>query len=264
MTGSEIVQNAKITHVWTLLGGTHENGRGMAFYRNGDNKTTVALDDAKGTWYDHRDCIGGGVIDLIQHVLQCGRGAAIEWLAEQVGADLDATRGQEKRSRITAEYNYTDELGNLLYQVVRYDPKGFKQRRPDDGEGGWRWGLGDVRRVLYHLPELIEAPIVFIAEGERDCEALRDHGFVATCNSGGAGKWRPEFNQFFAGKEVCILPDADPPGWKHALDIARGIVGIAAKVQMLELPGAKDAAEWFACGHSELELIELVEAPCAQ
>jgi putative DNA primase/helicase len=163
--------------------------------------------------------------------------------------------------QLVRTYEYTDEHGNVLYQVCRFEPKGFKQRRPANG-AGWRWGLGNVRRVPYRLRELIEAAIVFIAEGEKDVEALRDFGFSATCNSGGAGKWRAEFNQFFSGKEVCILPDADPPGWKHALDIARGIVGIAAKVQMFELPGAKDAAEWFAQGHSEFELIELVEAPC--
>ena len=72
---------------------------------------------------------------------------------------------------ITATYDYTDEDGQLLYQVVRYVPKDFKQRRPD-GAGGWIWRKGD-RQVLYHLPEVLEAPIVFIVEGEKDVEALR-------------------------------------------------------------------------------------------
>ena len=159
--------------------------------------------------------------------------------------------------RIVAEYNYTDEAGELLYQVVRTHPKGFFQRHPD-GSGGWI-NKRSERQVLYRLREVIEAPIVFIVEGEKDCEVLRDHGFVATTNSGGAGKWREEFSRYFQDKEVLILPDADPPGWRHALDIARSIVGIAARVQMIELPLAKDPAEWFARGHSELELITLVE-----
>jgi hypothetical protein len=175
----------------------------------------------------------------------------------------DDSNGDRQAPRIMAEYSYTDELGELLYQVVRFQPKNFKQRRPD-GAGGWIWNLKGVRQVPYHLVELIEAPIVFIAEGEKDVEVLRDFGFCATCNSGGAGKWRPEFNQLFSGKEVCILPDADPPGWRHALNVARELIGIAAKIQILELPGAKDPADWFGQGHSELELIELVEAPCHQ
>jgi len=112
-----------------------------------------------------------------------------------------------RQARIAATYDYTDETGQILYRVVRTEPKGFFQRRPD-GHGGWIWKQ-HPRQVLYHLPEVIENPIMFVAEGEKDCEALRDHGFVATTNSGGAGKWREEFNQYFRGKEVLILPDAD-------------------------------------------------------
>ena len=40
------------------------------------------------------------------------------------------------KKRVVAKYNYTDENGKLLFQVLRYDPKEFNQRRPD-GEGGW-------------------------------------------------------------------------------------------------------------------------------
>src|SRR6266436_5508784 len=93
--------------------------------------------------------------------------------------------------RIVATYDYTDEHGDLLYQVVRYQPKDFKQRRPD-GCGGWIWRKS-ARHVLYHLPEVLEAPIVFVAEGEKDVETLRSHGFVATTTAGGAkAPWLPE------------------------------------------------------------------------
>jgi hypothetical protein len=51
--------------------------------------------------------------------------------------------------RIVAEYNYTDAAGNLLYQVVRTEPKGFLQRYPD-GAGGWIWKKYP-KQVLYHL-----------------------------------------------------------------------------------------------------------------
>lgn len=233
-----------------------------------DSNPSLSISQQAGTLlvHCHAGCEQHAVVDALK-----GMGlwpeAICQNLTDAPTPVRTGTRGPICQSladtRIVATYDYTDESGNLLYQVVRFEPKGFKQRRPD-GAGGWRWGIEGVRRVPYRLPELIEAAIVFVAEGEKDCEALRVHGFAATCNSGGAGKWQPEFNKLFVGKEVCILPDADAPGWNHALDIARGIVGIAAKVQLLELPGAKDAAEWFSLGHSELELIELVEAPCHQ
>jgi putative DNA primase/helicase len=44
---------------------------------------------------------------------------------------------EERADRlIVAEYNYTDEAGDLLYQVVRQEPKRFLQRFPDRA-GGW-------------------------------------------------------------------------------------------------------------------------------
>src|SRR5215207_9540269 len=57
---------------------------------------------------------------------------------------------------IEKTYDYRDPDGKLLFQVVRYLPKGFSQRRPD-GVGGWIWNLEGVKRVLYRLPGLLAA-----------------------------------------------------------------------------------------------------------
>lgn len=115
---------------------------------------------------------------------------------------------------IDATYDYRAEDGHLLYQVVRMDPKGFRQRIPD-GQGGWQWKLGDVRRVLYRLPELLAADPstpVFYPEGEKDVDRLVAVGLVATTHAGGAGKWRPEFAESLRGRHVVVLPDNDTPG----------------------------------------------------
>jgi 5S rRNA maturation endonuclease (ribonuclease M5) len=174
--------------------------------------------------------------------------------------DALTTRGvwrhdQNETQRIVCTYDYTDEVGNLLYQVVRYMPKDFKQRRPD-GAGGWIWQKGK-RQVLYRLPELLEAPIVFVVEGERDVETLRAHGFVATTNAGGAkAPWLPQYTETLRGREVILIPDNDAPGRKRVLRIARALLGKVARLVVLELEGsAKDVTEWFNQGHSELELI---------
>ena len=44
------------------------------------------------------------------------------------------------KGRIVATYDYTDADGALLYQVLRLEPKSFRQRQPD-GNGGWKWEL---------------------------------------------------------------------------------------------------------------------------
>jgi len=138
-------------------------------------------------------------------------------------------------SRIIATYDYRDAAGTLLYQVVRFDPKDFRVRRPaaegrpaTDGrpgpDGGWVWELGDVPRVLYRLPELTSADPtawVYIAEGEKDVDSLAGQGLVATCNPGGAGKWaKLADDSALTGRKVCILPDKDEAGRRHVQDVA--------------------------------------------
>jgi DNA primase len=160
--------------------------------------------------------------------------------------------------RIVEEYSYTDESGHLLYQVVRYEPKGFCQRYPA-GNGGWNWKKGQ-RQVLYHLREVLESPIVFLVEGEKDVETLRAHGFVATTTAGGAkARWLPQFTESLRGREVILIPDNDDPGQRRVLGIARALLGSAAKIVIVRLEGAKDVTDWFEAGHRELELIGEVE-----
>lgn len=161
--------------------------------------------------------------------------------------------------RIAAEYNYTDECGRPLYQVVRYEPKRFLQRYPD-GAGGWIWKK-HPRQVLYHLPEVLEAPILFIVEGCKDVETLREWGFVATTAAGGAkAKWLDSYTAALAGRECVIVPDNDVPGWNRARTIAAALLGAAVRVRILELPTeTQDISDWFAAGHSEAELIAALE-----
>jgi len=207
-----------------------------------DKNPSLSIRDADGKvlLHCHAGCAQGDVIDALK--------AHGVWQPERT-----------ENSRIVAEYDYTDEQGNLLYQVVRYQPKDFKQRRPD-GCGGWIWRKGS-RQVLYHLPEVLEAPIVFVVEGERDVETLREYGFVATTNAGGAkAHWAPQFTEALRGREVILIPDNDGPGRKRVVNIARALLGKVARLIVLELEGgAKDVSEWFGRGHSELELIAMLD-----
>jgi hypothetical protein len=162
---------------------------------------------------------------------------------------------------IIAEYNYSDEHGELLYQVTRhFPPKDFRQRYPD-GRGGWIWKK-HPQQVLYHLREVLESPIIFLVEGEKDVETLREWGFVATTNAGGAkAPWLPQFTETLRNREVILIPDNDQPGRARVLRIARALLGVAARIIILDdLPGyTKDITAWFEAGHSECALIATLE-----
>lgn len=166
------------------------------------------------------------------------------------------------KSQIVATYDYIDKAGRLLFQAVRFEPKNFRQRRPDPtGRDGWTWNLKGVDLVPYRLPDILKAPTVFIVEGEKDAESLWSIGLAATCNPMGAGKWRPEFSKYLEGKEVFILPDLDDPGRKHAQDVAAKLHGHALKIKIVELPatpGVKDVSDWLANGGTKKALLELI------
>lgn len=176
---------------------------------------------------------------------------------------LDNGRQQPQR-RVVDQYEYVDEDGNQLFRVQRWLPKAFSQQRWNGK--GWVGGEGcmeGVRLVLYRLPELLRSgpdEVVWIVAGEKDVDAARQRGLVATTNPGGEGKWKPEYGEFFRGDHVAIVPDNDEAGRRHAATIDKALAGIAASVTVVPLPGVPekgDISDWFARGHTIDDLIEL-------
>lgn len=85
-------------------------------------------------------------------LLHCFAGCTLETVLAAAGIEArELFADVPAQPQIVAMYNYTDEQGALLYQVVRRKPKKFSQRRPD-GRGGWIPNLNGTRRVLYRLP----------------------------------------------------------------------------------------------------------------
>jgi len=265
-----------IEDVLQLLSGVRRTGKGQWEAKcpcHDDQRASLSIglgDEGRILLNCHAGCtvedvvraLGLKLSDLMPHVTtpQRLRTASSVKVRRKVTPE-PSTNGHRK---IVATYDYTDADGELLYQVVRYAPKDFRQRRPN-GSGGWLNQVGDVRRVLYRLPELRDADpkkSVFVVEGEKDVETLRAAGFAATCNVGGAGKWRPEYSEELKGRKVVILPDNDDPGRRHGEQIAQSLQGIARSVRILELPGLPekgDASDWFAAGGTRAKLLALVK-----
>lgn len=234
-----------------------------------DQTPSFDVHETKLTWLCRAGCGGGGAFDLAVRM----RGRA------EAGALLDAIRaheaqgynGDETPKRVsqpngtiadTYDYRWID--GVLLYQVCRMEPKGFRQRRPD-GNGGWLWNMKGTPTILYKLPELAAAleasDTIWIAEGERDVDALHAAGVVATCNTGGAGKWRDELSEPFAqmtGERILIVQDKDTPGRAHARSVMRSlskVVPHSVRIEIVEAREGKDAADHFATGHTVDEFV---------
>ena len=189
-----------------------------------------------------------------------------EWACPHTDGEYQAGDARQDRGA----YDYVDEAGKVLFQVVRFDPKVFRQRRPD-GRGGWVWCVKDCRPVLYRLPELIEAVAkgqpVFIVEGEKDADNLAKLGLPATTNPMGVGKWRGEYNEIAARRRRRHHPDNDEAGREHVAEVATALHGIAARVRVLDLarhwaecPAKGDISDWLVAGGTAEKLKALVEA----
>ena len=121
---------------------------------------SLSVDLEKGTFFDHEIGQGGGVLDLIGRETGLAGEARFQWiLDERLLPNGGGRRPQAGagRGRIVQAYRIQDEAGQLLLEVVRFELKDFRQRRPDAHRGdGWNWSTCGVRPVPYRLPELIE------------------------------------------------------------------------------------------------------------
>jgi hypothetical protein len=247
------------------------------------NHGSIAVEIAgpkRGQWYDHEHAVGGGSWEMLRIIGGFDHGHAEEWLRDhgietrpKTNGAADAFR-QRQKQHVIKTYDYHDEDGVLLFKVDRWGPqKTFTQRAPD-GNGGWTKGKGamdGVRRVPYRLPHLVAAKAkangtpwrVYIAEGEKDVDNLiLWWGVTATTNPMGAGKWRPEFNQHFAGSDAVIVADNDDIGRAHVAAVAAELAPIASIVRAVELGGLDehgDISDWIEAGGSQSDFETLVE-----
>lgn len=176
----------------------------------------------------------------------CHAGCTYKAILEAAGLAPAPTSSQHtSREEPTDIYDYTDERGIVLFQKVRY-------------KGKWQYKMGDVRRVIYRLEEVLGSDTVYILEGEKDCETARSVGLVATCNFEGAGKWRKEYSEALYGKNIVVIADKDEPGREHAARIAQSLFGETKSLKVFEFPDSKDFSDWIEDGGDRRLLEEYI------
>lgn len=164
--------------------------------------------------------------------------AAARWLKSKHG----------KWSRI---HTYTTTAGEPLGIIIRWD------RTDPDGKSrkhfvpvwrfgpSWRVGCVDTERPLYALAELGSAGRVFIVEGEKCADILHSIGACATTSSFGARSAHKSWWLPLAGREACLLPDADNGGMEYAREVKALLEALRppARVRIVRLPGLRDGTK---------------------
>ena len=204
-------------------------------------------------------------------LLHCHAGCTVEAICAALMmtvAQLFCGPKQSKWNPV-ATYDYTDEYGTLLFQVCRMPNHTFPQRQPDKAHpGAWIGNIDGVRRVIYHLPEVLAAiqrgDPIYIPEGEKDVDSLRALGLAATCNPMGGENWNQDgYDQPFPGTTCYLLPDHDDKGARHVNRVAQRLAKVGATVKIV--PGihtkkkGSDVSDWLGAGHTKEELVEAAE-----
>ena len=273
----------------------------------GDENPSFSLFRSKngGAWLyrDHGTGEKGNAFGFLVDILQLPRAEAAEalkgggFVASRAPAPVrqspekvkPAVKKPTVRSRVVKTYAYTDESYNLLFEVVRFTPKRFAQRRKDPETGAWVWGLkaggyikgtnGDwivpkngepaerefpaCRHMLYRLPRLIataaSGETVYLVEGEKDVETLESFDLTATCNPMGALKWEDAYTEALKGRRVVNLRDNDEAGEKHAAMVAQGLQEetVFSSLLLPGLPAGGDVSDWFDAGGTLERFMEL-------
>lgn len=162
------------------------------------------------------------------------------------------------------EYRYENADGKWIGSSVRsYTANGdkrFFQKTP----GGGARSSPELKALPYRLPELLAAidrdELVLVVEGEKDVETLAELGKTATCNIGGAGKWRDAHSQWFSGAtKVFVIADDDAPGIKHAESVRESLGRMCPEVRVsVFVPKrGKDITEHLLLGGKLSELRKL-------
>jgi len=225
-----------------------------------DHHPSLSINPQTGAFYCHACRIGGGPADFLSRLEGIDRATALKKLLREYGGV------QQTKPQVVARFFYRNEQGQVLYVKERIEPG------PDGRKKTFRFKHfeGSVAKpgrgcepTLYNLPEVVKASHIFFVEGEAKVELLRKWGLVATClDAGAASPWRPEYNRFFQGKSVVILPDCDGPGKEYALRVASNLYGVAKEVKITHLPGLEekqDIIDWSAGGGTKEKLMELVQ-----
>lgn len=192
---------------------------------------SVSWGNGKVVLHDHAGCTNEAIL----------RALNLKW------SDL------EQPLTLEITHDYEDAEGDIVYQVLKYQPKTFRVRQPHPTHPGeFIWNLKGVDPLPFGLEYLVAALAagedVYITEGETDSLALRAaYEVTATTNHGGAGKWTDEFHSvWFKGSpsRVTIIADRDKTGYKGALKTHDSLLRVAGIDAQIVLPAfGKDARD---------------------
>jgi energy-coupling factor transporter ATP-binding protein EcfA2 len=146
---------------------------------------------------------------------------------------------------------FVDEEGYPI-EYMRKNPSADWQRYDSKKYQEWNFTerrdfsqFGNIDHTLLNLPDITDAlreerheqRTIFIPEGEKKVDQLVSWGFLATCNSGGAGNWHRGMAELLRdAADIVLLEDNDDAGRKRTAKIAPMLLEHGCRVRVLSMP----------------------------
>jgi len=227
--------------------GTHRGANSTAGFN-------IYFQDGKYKWFCYACKSGGDIIELYKQVKGIATGEAIKALTEYFGIQKDSSQNRQE------QYVYppfTDKYGeSLIYRKDRFYVNGEKkfvwhtfQNGTEifitDNKGKNKIGQFNSKAekeknlpLLYIAGKPIKDKIVYVCEGEKDCENLAKLGKYAVSTAYGYGSkvnWDESFSEKLKldnTELALVLVDNDDMGRKGAKTVANALFrdGIACKL----------------------------------
>ncbi len=170
----------------------------------------------------------------------------------------------------SARHIYENENGTPVLAKVRHPGKRFEWQRPGPDDK-WQASTGGIDDLpLFRLPEVLGAIArgqrVYVVEGEKDVDTLRELGLTATTI--GSASARPNQGHLAVLKGACavtVIADNDKPGIEHALAWAASLAEVGVKASVLRsplaIPKGADISDHLNAGLGLDDLIEVSATP---
>lgn len=183
---------------------------------------------------------------------------------ENVEEILIDTEEKNNYAEIERENVYEDEKRRPVLRVLKKKTENpnFKYVVQRNKNGEWENGIENVKRIPYHLPEIIEGnkadKTIVICFGEKDADTISElsENFVGTTAiSTSSYKWGYDFNTYFSNNsKVLILQDDTAEADKFVLNTKKNLsykvkhlavlkIEKLKKVLGLEIDGITDISE---------------------
>lgn len=246
----EINQKADIKRLAEAYGFKIDRQDRINCFLHNDKEPSLKLHTETNTWWCYACGEGYTPIDF---VMKRNNISALEAAKEinrnlNLGVNVDNFNSQKEKNVKTGEYFYRRADGSVTMKVEKWvkQSTGQKEFYPYALING-KYVKGYVGKlkpedcVLYNLPDILKADVVYFTEGEKDADTLKELGIAGTTTPGGGrglsgySKKNPNLFDPIKDKEIRIVSDNDEVGSEYIKQVIEQVKDKVKNIKVFNL-----------------------------